>query len=246
MPFSEALARLYPGAREVAGFARWSREVLAPHGFVDRNALPLMGLCRDELLVAVQHVITDAWGPGFDLTSMAGQVFLGRSGLTTASAHAPLEDGRRRFVAFVMSHIGITADGEVGLVLRPGQREASPVCGALATLRDELAAAARQWPSGWTREGPPALDPDDLEMSLLRATLVPRMTEPLTDLVALTDLARRTATEELVRLADRYLSGPDTDFAVFSAVVVQGPGVDHIAVRDAWVRLGDGPAVPLS
>jgi hypothetical protein len=238
MPFADVAARHYPGAAEAAEVGRWSREVLAPHGFTVDNALPLVGVCRDELLFPVEQAIHDEWGPAFDLSSLAGLLFLGRSGLAAAAQHAPGLDGRRRFVGFVMSHIGITADGSIGMVQRPGQDEPSAACGALVAYLDELTA-------GQVVDRP--LDRDDLEMGLLRTMLTEHAAGPVRDLVALTELARTVATDELVRLSDDLLRAPDTDLAVISAVVVHGPDGDLVAVRDAWVRRGADPAaIPLT
>ena len=191
--FADAVDRSYRGAVELPAFARWSVRALAPHGFTSANALPLVGVCRDELLFPFEQAVHDEWGPAFDLSSLAGLLFLGRSGRAAAAQHAPGLDGRRRFVGFVAAHIGITGDGAVGRVHRPGQQAPSTACGALVALRDELAAGPLPSP----RPGPVAPDPDDIEMGLLRAALTGRMTEPVTEIVALTELALRVATDEL-------------------------------------------------
>jgi hypothetical protein len=49
----------------------------------------------------VAQAIHDEWGPAFDLSSLAGLLFLGCSGMAAAAKHAPGLDGRRRFVGFI-------------------------------------------------------------------------------------------------------------------------------------------------
>jgi Limiting CO2-inducible proteins B/C beta carbonyic anhydrases len=77
----------------------------------------------------VEQRLNTWWGPSFDLSSLAAMIFLGRSGMQAAAHHAPADAGRRRFVVFVLPHLGIDADGRVGRVQREGQRVASPACG---------------------------------------------------------------------------------------------------------------------
>jgi hypothetical protein len=159
-------------------------------------------------------------------------VFLGRSGIRAAAQHAPGQDGRRRFVFIVLPHIGIDRSGQVGRTHRRGQEGPSLACGALAQVRDELAA------------GPPPveLDDQDLELSLLRRELSARVgSGPSPDLPALTDLARQAAVDEVDRLSSVLLDDGRTDIAVFSGVVVHGPDGDLVAPAAGWLNLGNGP-----
>ena len=101
----------YLDAVEPAVLAQWSREALAPFGFAPENTLPMVGVCRDELMFATEQHLHDAWGPAFDLSGLAGMVFIGRTGMSAAAHHAPGEDGRTRYVGFVLTHIGLGDDG---------------------------------------------------------------------------------------------------------------------------------------
>jgi hypothetical protein len=234
---SAALSLDHPNTFSLSAFAEWSREALAPHGFVPGNALALLGVCRDELMFATSRVVSQVWGAAFDVSSLAGMVFLGRSGMAAAAHHAPGLDGRRRYVVMVLPHIGVTADGTVGMVLREGQHHASTACGALVGLHAQLAAGTAT----------DTLDHDDLEMSLLRAEVKTALGDaPLPDLAGLTDVARRCATDEMVRLADGLVRDADADVAVVSGMVVHHHSEDRVWISEAWVTLrSDGVRIPL-
>jgi hypothetical protein len=235
-PTSIDLPARYLASVEPAVLARWSRDALAPFGFSPENTLPMVGVCRDELMFATEQHLHDAWGPAFDLSGLAGMVFIGRTGMSAAAHHAPGADGRTRYVGFVITHIGLADDGTAGGVRRPGIDEESTACGALLAL-------ARGLGHG---DAPAGIDLDDAEMSLLRLALdehLPRGTVP--DLWALTELTRRVATDEVVRLAHELLESPRSDVAVVSATVIHGPAGDRVAVGDAWVRIGSGAVQPL-
>lgn len=239
MSYDETLQATYPAAVPGAAFARWSADVLAPFGFDRSNSLTLVGTCRDELMFEVEHALHDVWGPGFDLSSLAGMVFLGRTGMAAAAKHAPGLDGRRRYVAFVLPHIGISTAGVVGSVERLGQATASAACGALVALQREL--VGRNGPD------PAALDDGDIEMSMLRRDLMALVpSDRVPTLPELTDLARHRAAETVIELTDHLVRDADADVAVISGVVVHGPLEDHVQVAEAWVTIGgDGVRHPL-
>jgi len=219
----------------VENFASYTAAVLAPHGFAPGNALSVVGVCRDEMMFPVEEALHGVWGPAFDMSALGAMVFLGRSGLAAAAGHAPGLDGRRRFVHIVMPHIGLDVDGAIGYVRRDGQSDPSTACGALVGLQRQLV------------EGPLAtdVDVDDLEMSLLRSTLAPhlddRSGEAVPDLLELTDLVRRVATAEVVRLSASLLAAETTDVAVFSTVMIHGADGDRVHLAEAHLWTGADP-----
>lgn len=234
MSYDETLTALYPTAVTVVEFARWSADALAPHGFDRYNSLTLVGACRDELMFEVEHGLRDVWGPGFDVSALGGMVFLGRTGMAAAANHAPGLDGRRRYVVFVLPHIGIGPAGAIGEVERLGQTEPSAACGALATLHRELTRG--------DGPDPTVLDHHDIEMSMLRRELVAMLGGAAAPtLPGLTDLARRRATDTMVALTDHLVHASDADVAMISGVVVHGPHEDHVMVAEAWASIGGDP-----
>lgn len=237
MSFAAALALHYPTAVTLDAFAEATRSALAPHGFEPGNCLPLIGVCRDELMFAVEQRVHEEWGPAFDLSSLAAMVLLGRSGMAAAAHHAPDDAGRRRFVIIVLPHIGIAADGTVGQVQRDGQHEPSIACGALAKIHTELA----------TGQLDLALDRHDLELSLVRMELLRRITYgSVPGLPELTDVARQAASAEAARLASELVHDPDCDVALISGTVVHGPDGDFVAPAECFVSLEGADPVPLS
>jgi hypothetical protein len=55
------------------------------------------------------------WGlASFNIGSLAGMVFCGRTGFKAAMAHAPMgPDGKERYVFWVAPHIAFSGDNEV-------------------------------------------------------------------------------------------------------------------------------------
>lgn len=227
---------LLDGAVPVEDFVTWSEWSLARVGFRPSNALALVGVCRDELMVDFDEHVERVWGKPFIIGALGGMVLLGRTGLQAALSHVPGEDGRHRFVAFCFPHIGVDEDGTVGRVQRRGMSRASTACGALAGFRDQVLDGQR----GFT------LDHDDVEQSLLRmrlAPLIPAGTLP--SLIEVTELARRTAEEDIRRYVDLARASEPVDVACISGLVVHLPdGADVIVSVHADVTI-DGIVIPL-
>ena len=75
----------------------------------------------------------------FNISSLAGTVFTGRTGFGAALHHAPQdEEGLERYVIFCGPHIAIDKDGQVGKVVRRGRASLSTACGALIAFEAEL------------------------------------------------------------------------------------------------------------
>ena len=226
---------LYAGASSIEHFIGWTKQTLEPHGFTEANTLPLVGVCRDELMFPIEQAVHDAWGLSFDMSSLGAMLFLGRSGMAAAAHHAPGEDGRHRYLCIVLPHVGIDRARGVGYVSRQGQAEPTSACGALMGLRDEMAIGRRDL----------VLDPDDLEMSLLRMVVLPRVGEAVPALDELTEIARQAATDDLRRLVAGLLESSTADVAVISGLMIHGPGGDRVAVRQAWVAIGSSEPIEL-
>jgi hypothetical protein len=219
------------GYTDVVGlddFLTWSEWALARVGFRPSNCLPVVSVCRDELMAPVDEGVRRVWGQPFWAGALAGLPFLGRTGMRAALGHAPGEDGRHRFVLFCLPHIGIDADGTVGRVHRRGMHRASAACGALAAYLSDIAGGA-------TVGG---LDPDDIEQSLLQARLRTLVEEGVPSLVELTELTRQASVSDLRRFISLVGGDEPVDVACISGVVVHLPdGQDVVAHVDADVRI---------
>lgn len=234
---SDAVSSLYPDTVGPDDFVTWTAWVMSRFGFRPTNALPLVAVCRDELMLPFQDAVHGVWGPSFDASSLAAVPYLGRTGISAALGHAPGEDGRHRFVVFAFPHIGVDGDGLVGQVRRRGIRRSTTACGALVALRGEVepgGVLAAPTAVGW---GGTALDPDDVEMHLLRGRVGAALAgEPMPTLVGLTELVRREAAAMLERLvAGLNRTGRPVDHAMFSGVVVHTDDGDVVAPAAASV-----------
>jgi hypothetical protein len=220
----------------VDDFVTWSEWALARVGFRPSNCLPVVAVCRDELMAGFGDSVAGVWGRPFEAGSLAGLVFLGRTGVRAALGHVPGEDGRHRFVVFCFPHIGIDEDGTVGRVQRRGMYRASAACGALASFRGELLDGGRDF----------AIDPQDVEQSLLRMRLAGLVGDaPTPSLAELTGLARQAAVDDMATFIDLARGAEPVDVALISGVVVHLPDdVDHVADVRADVVI-DGVTVTL-
>ena len=232
---SDVVSREYPDAVSVDDFVTWTTWVASRFGFRPSNALPLVSVCRDELMLPFQDAVHAMWGPSFDASSLAAMPYLGRTGIAAALGHAPGEDGRHRFVVFAFPHIGIDADGTIGRVWRRGIRRSTTACGALVALRSLL----REAEAGEPADEPDFedIDPDDVEMSLVaRHTHAALGGAAVPGLVTLTDLVRREAVTALERLViNLNEDGRPVDRALFSGVIVHSDDGDLVAPASAFV-----------
>jgi len=214
--FELVMAQHFPGALLEADFVEQaSRLLMQERGFSTDNTLACVGVCRDELGSTLPHAVQARWGWTFSLSTLAGLLFLGRTGFAAARRHAPIENGRERYVFFVAPHIGIGAGGEVGVCSRIGRPGTSQACGALCAFLGELEAGRLQL----------ATDPGDIEHSLLKQRLLRELPfGRLPGLIDLTRAARRAIFDDLETLIGETLDPEENDWAVLSGIQVHGPG----------------------
>lgn len=217
-------------------FATWSEWALARVGFRPSNSLALVGVCRDELMTDLEEEICEVWGRPFQIGSLAGLVFLGRTGIQAALSHVPGEDGRHRFVVFCLPHLGIDEGGEIGRVQRRGMSRETTACGALAAFRLQLAAGGRDL----------AVDAEDVEQSLLGARLSAMLVgDAVPTLAELTELARRASVADVHKLVAFAGVDEPIDVAYISGLLLHLPdGADRVARVEAEVVI-DGVVIPL-
>jgi hypothetical protein len=241
--FSTTLVRDFPGAIPANRFVYSTQESLQAHGVHRGSALPLIATCRDELAFALTAELQRAWGPAFNMAGLAGLLTLGRTGIAAARSHAPLVGGRRAFVLFGLTHVGVDEAGTIGNCERPGVPGPSHTCGALMALHDELAGGDAH------TSDYPYLDKYDPEQSLLRDRVTPRVSDPLSmDLLSITRIAR-----DLIDLDSdaviKVLRDDDVpaDVAVFTGIHIHGPrGADYVDLGRSYLdRDGQTTELPL-
>lgn len=215
MSFEDMVQRHFPGSLPEKHFVRRAAVTLIrQHGFTPINTLACVGVCRDELCRSLFDEVEDMWGEAFDASSLAGILTLGRTGFAAARAHAPLVQGRCRYVFFLFSHIAISATGELGVAMRPGRQEPSAACGALVALMNNPASGQESGGINW-------LDP---EQSYLRSRLMRvRDLSASPDLMELTKAAHRASVEDLETLMAKGVDRRQEDYAVVAGIQIHGP-----------------------
>jgi len=199
---------------------------LTPLGFSKANTIPCVGLCRDELTSPLLDIIDRTWRESdiisksctFIMSSLAGMLFLGDTGITAAIDHAPRdENGIERFVFYSFPHIGFNEKGEVGKLKRYGIPDDSSCCGALISFHNELHHGFLKMETNL----------NDIEQSLLKQRLLKNIDihQTLPDLITLTKLAHTTVLSDLEGLIQRNVeTKPRTcEYAVISGVHIHAP-----------------------
>jgi Limiting CO2-inducible proteins B/C beta carbonyic anhydrases len=110
MNFEDTLATHFPATVTDGEYASRSYAALRAQGFQLTNTFAGVGLCRDEITLPLSGKIREAWGKAFNISSLAGMLFLG----TVALHHAPDNDQGTRHIYFAMPHIGINSGGVTG------------------------------------------------------------------------------------------------------------------------------------
>jgi hypothetical protein len=212
--FETALDQIFPGSLLEDAFVTQTYQALQELGFNASNSIACVSVCRDELTLPLVTKISEVWGEAFNFSSLAGMLFLGKTGFSAAYHHAPRMDERERYVHFALPHIAIGENGEVGSTIRPGHLERSSACGALMAFRDELV-------SGQVNI---ELDPDDIEQSLLKHRLFNKIKYgDVPDLSRLTQLAHEAVTEDLEHMVSLLVDTGRSDYAVLTGIQIHGP-----------------------
>ena len=217
MTFRATVDQHFPGTISQPAFVRRAAATLIQdHGFTPTNSLACVGVCRDELCRSLTVEIETMWREPFDFSSLAGLLTLGRTGFAAARAHAPVVNGRARYLFFLFTHIGIGSEGEQGVVERPGLPEPDSACDALVALLEEL--QQRKQRVGRERRDP--------EQSLLRMRLRQmRGLSDAPDLIELTKAVHHATVADLHSLMAEAFDRENEDFAVVAGVQIHGPGV---------------------
>jgi hypothetical protein len=191
-----------------------SYEILRRFDFNAENTIACVGVCRDELTFPFIQEVQQKWGEAFNFSSLAGMLFLGRTGFLAAKHHSPRLDGRERYVYYNMPHIAIDRNGEIGQYRRPGREEVSSACGALVAFHNEMKSGSLDL----------QYHPHDVEQSLLKHRLFRKIKYgEIPGLVKLTRLALEVILGDLKELIDRAIDPEQSDYAVFSGIQIHGP-----------------------
>jgi hypothetical protein len=215
MGFQQALDQHFPGTVTEEQFVSGTLAAMQKLGFTADNTIACVGVCRDEVCRSLVVRALDAWGEAFNFSSLAGMLFLGKTGFSAAHHHAPTENGRERYVYFAMAHIGIGPNGEIGWCERLGRTDESYACGALWGFKGELEAGVVN----------AARDQDDIEQSILKSRMLKKLEwgeKP--DFVRLTKVAYEVIREDLERMIDLTVDRSLADYGVLTGIQIHAEG----------------------
>lgn len=231
MGWEPLIPREFSGSIPQEEFVARSFEWLQPFGFRADNTIAFASVCRDELTLSLVELIEKTWGEAFIFSSLGGMLTLGKTGFLAAQHHAPIEGGRERYVYYALPHIAIDVQGTLGNYYRPGRQKASHACGALVAFQTELADGALQL----------ALDPDDMEQSVLKQRLLPRIRYgDVPDLLSLTRIAHAVILEDLERMIQLTVDPGRSDYGVFTGIQIHVPEGRHIVWPGAAYAVKNG------
>lgn len=231
-----AIQHHFPGSIREEAYVKRTYKTLNDLGFYHYNTLSCVSLCRDEMCSPFLEEIDSSWKSpfmnikddvgkaetlythSFCLSSLAGMLFLGVTGMKAAVSHAPIDhNGRQKFVFFAFPHIGISDKGVLGEVDRPGHDKPSAACGAIVQFWSELASGQLHLET----------DPSDIEYSLLKQRLlkrIPLFSNQVPTVKQLTYLAYSTILEDLEKLISQVVDPALADYAVLTGIQVHSPG----------------------
>ncbi|WP_201981913.1 hypothetical protein [Hymenobacter rubidus] len=145
----EFVRQFYPNAIESGTFVQRTLDVLKnEYGLHPSQILLAHSICSDDVnAIAYPEEGRQMLGP-FNLGGLDGYPFVGLTGMAAFAHHVP-DDGAA--LIFYAPHIGVTAQGELGKILRVGQPAPSSCCGAAVAALQQV----------WDGVELPASPPDD-------------------------------------------------------------------------------------
>ena len=213
MNFQQTVKARFPNTISESDFVRNSQVALSTYEFDAENSIACVSVCRDEITGTLVDRIKKIWGETFNFSSLGGMVFLGKTGLSAAHHHAPVKDGRERYIYFVMAHIAIDKNGEIGVCYRSGRPSPSGACGALIAFREEMLGGDLNLELDW----------DDIEQSLLKHRLFRKIRYgDIPDLITLTKATYEVILEDLEHLIDKTVDITMSDYAILSGIQIHG------------------------
>lgn len=238
MTFQQILDMHFPNAMLEADFVKHTYLILLDYGFDKTNTIACVGICHDEVTRSLRDEIRKTWGKVFNLSSVAGILFMGKADFRTVNQDAFKVDEGECYVIYTMPHITIGSSGEIGLCQRPSRTGASSACGALVAFRRELA-------SGYLSV---ELDPYDKKKNHLKQNLFRKVKSgQIPSLVNLVKLTHQIILEDLKHIIDLVASSADTthhplqrNYAIFGGVQIHGPDQKN------YVWPGESIVVPLN
>ncbi|MDO9289205.1 MAG: hypothetical protein Q7T83_10480 [Thermodesulfovibrionales bacterium] len=219
MGFDDVLKKYFDRVYTEVDFVKKTYASLKDLGFNDDNTIAATCICRDEISQTLRSIIKHMWGEAFNLSSLAGMFFAGKTGLSAAMHHAPVEDGKERYVFYALPHVAIAADGKLGVCRREGREGTSTACGALAAFQKEMAGGKLNL----------LMDNEDVEQSLIRMRLLREIPYgKVPDLLELTKITQVAIQTDLENTLKNVVDTNKSDYAIITGIQIHGPDANYI------------------
>lgn len=218
MGFEHVMRARFDGVIEETDFIMRSHRALSQLGFTNDNSIASVCVCRDEISQSLRSHIREAWGEAFNFSSLAGMFTAGKTGLLASMHHAPTENGRQRFIYYILPHTAIDAEGRAGFCKRKGIQESS-ACGALCLFLQELY-------EGKLRI---TIDEDDIEENLMKRRLLREIPYGyVPDLIELTKITRKVIQMDIERVLASVVDTRRSDYALLTGIQIHTPFANYV------------------
>lgn len=219
MGFEDVLCGFFPKVYTEADFIEKTYSILDKAGFNADNTIASANVCRDEISQTIVNLIRERWGEAFNLSSLAGMFFAGRTALIAGMHHAPIEAGRERYVYYALPHIAIGSGGEIGTCKRKGREKEGSACGALNAFHKEMTGGRINL----------SMDNEDVEQSLLKMRLLREIPYgQVPDLLELTRITHKVIQTDLENALDNIVDTDRCDYALMTGIQINGPDGNYV------------------
>jgi hypothetical protein len=235
MAFEKVIHKYFDRVFTEVDFVKKTYNDLKKYGFNDENAIASVCICRDEISQSLRSIIKHVWGEAFNLSSLGGMFFAGKTALKSAMHHAPIVDGKERYVYFAFPHIAIGAKGQLGFCRRRGRAEESNACGALNAVLKELKGNLLSYSvipphpplekGGWGD----LIDNGDIEFSLLKMRLSKELPPgKIPDLLKLTKMTLKAIQSDFRSALKKIVDPKKCDYAFLTGIQINAPDGNYI------------------
>ena len=219
MGFEEVLEKFFLKVYTEADFVRKTFEALNKFDFNADNTIACVGVCRDEITQPLITLIRETWGESFNLSSLAGMFFAGKTGLSAAMHHAPNVDGKERYVYYALPHIAIDDEVQVGQCCRTGREGKSVACGALNAFHKEMTGGKMNF----------TIDNEDVEQSLLKMRLIKEIPYgQVPGLLELTRITQMVIQNDLESTLKNIVDTQKNDYAIMTGIQIHAPDGNYV------------------
>jgi len=132
----DIIRRRYPNALSTSDTVDAFLDLMQLHlGIEPRKIMLADSICSDDLnTIEYPRRAYEMLGP-FKLGGLDGFPFAGLTGMSAFAHHVPVDGA---VFVFHGPHIGVSKEGDTGIILRPGQTRHSACCGAIRAAIDKM------------------------------------------------------------------------------------------------------------